>query len=54
MLQITSDEAFRFLKYAMVVLVLVTAWAIYNRKYGKQLKVAWIVYAILCFVAGML
>ena len=50
----TSEEAFRYLRYVAVVLGVLTAWAVYAKKYGKEIKIAWIVYAIACFVAGLL
>ena len=49
-----SSEAFMYLGYILVILVLVTAYAIYNKKWGKQIKYAWIAYAIACFGAGLL
>ena len=52
--KMTSEEAFRYLRYVAVALGLLTAWAIYAKKYGQEIKIAWIVYAIACFVAGLL
>ena len=49
----TSEEAFQYLGYIALGLSLVTLFAIHRKKYGKEIKKAWILYAILCFAAGL-
>jgi hypothetical protein len=49
----TSEEAYQYLGYIAFGLSLVTLFAIHRKKYGKQIKNAWIIYALLCFAVGL-